>query len=80
MRPAENGSSNLHCSFALHPMEFWAVNRKNPNNSISSQQTGALFIGFIGLREVHIRAKLYGAACSRSKDIRTGNASLGLAC
>ena len=61
-------------------MEFWAVNRKNPNNSISSQQTGALFIGFIGSREVHIRAKLYGAACSRSKDIRTGNASLGLAC
>ena len=61
-------------------MGFWAGNRKNPNNSISSQQTGALFIGFIGLREVHFRAKLYGAACSISKDIRTGNASLGLAC
>ena len=31
---------------------------------------------FIGLREVHFCAKLYGAACSTSKDIRTGNASL----
>ena len=66
--------------FALHPMEFWAANRKNPNNSISSQQIGALFKASIGLREVHFHAKLYGAACSRSKDIRTGNASLGLAC
>ena len=61
-------------------MGFWAGKRKYPYNSISSQQTGALFIRFIGLREVHFRAKLYGAACSRSKDIRTGNASLGLAC
>ena len=61
-------------------MGFWAGNRKNPNISISLQQTGALFIEFIGLREVHFRAKLYGAACSTSKDIRTGNASLGLAC
>ena len=61
-------------------MEFWAGNRKNPSNSVSSQQTGALFIGFIDLREEHFRTKLYGAACSRSKDIRTGNASLGLAC
>ena len=61
-------------------MGFWAGKRKYPNNSISSKQTGALFIRFIGLREVHFRAKLYGAACSRSKDIRTGNESLGLAC
>ena len=61
-------------------MGFWAGNRKNPNNSTSSLQTGALLIGVIGLREVHFRAKLYGAACSRSKDIRTGNASLGLVC
>ena len=61
-------------------MEFCAGKRKYPNNSISSQQTGALFIEFIGLREVYFRAKLYGAACSTSKDIRTGNASLGLAC
>ena len=61
-------------------MGFWAGNRKIPNNSISSQYIGALFIGLIGLIEVHFRAKLYGAACSRSKDIRTGNASLGLAC
>ena len=61
-------------------MEFWTGKRKYPNYSISSQQTGAHFIGFIGLREVHFRAKLYGAACSKSKDIRTGNASLGLVC
>ena len=61
-------------------MGFWAGNRKNINNSISSPHIGAFFIGFIGLREVHFRAKLYGAACSRSKDIRTGNASLGLDC
>ena len=61
-------------------MEFWAGKRKYPDNSISSQQTGALFIGFIGLMEVHFRAKLYGASCSISKDIRTGNASLGLVC
>ena len=53
-------------------MEFCAGKRKYPNNSISSQQTGALFIEFIGLREVYFRAKLYGAACSTSKDIRTG--------
>ena len=66
--------------FALHPIELSPGNRKNPNNSISSRQTGAFYIGFMGLREVHFRAKLYGAACSRSKDIRSGNASLGLAC
>ena len=66
--------------FTLHPMEFWAGKRKYPNNSINSQQTGALFIGFIGLREVHFCAKLYGAACSTSKDIRTWNESVGLAC
>ena len=48
--------------FALHPMEICAGKRKYPNNSISSQHTGALFIGFIGIREVHVRAKLYGAA------------------
>ena len=45
-------------------MGFWAGNRKNPNNSISLQHIGALFIGLIGLIEVHFRAKLYGAACS----------------
>ena len=67
-------------NFTLHPMEFWAGKRKYSNNSINLQQTGALFIGFIGLREVHFCAKLYGAACSTSKDIRTWTESVGLAC
>ena len=66
--------------FALHPMEFWAGKRKYPNNSINLQQTGALFMGFIGLTEIHVDAKLYSAACSTSKDIRTRNASVGLVC
>ena len=57
--------------FTLHPMGFSAGKRKYPNNSINPQQTGALFIGFIGLREVHFCAKLYGTACSTSKDITT---------
>ena len=55
-------------------------NVKTLDISISSQQTGALFIRLIGLREVHFLAKLYGAACSRSTDIRTGYASTGLSC
>ena len=66
--------------FTLNPMELWAGKRKYPNNSINSQPTGALFIGFIGLREVQISAKLYGAACSTSKDIRTWNASVCVVC
>ena len=59
--------------YELHHMEFRAGKRKYPNNFISSQQTGAPFKAFMGVRKVHFRAKSYGDACSRSKDIRTGN-------
>ena len=66
--------------FELHPMDFWAVKRKYPNNSINSQTTGIYFKMFIGLREVDFCAKLHGAACSTSKDIGTGSASVGFVC
>ena len=57
--------------FALHPMEFWAGNRKNPNNSISSQQTGALFIGFIGLREKTLKAMQEQQSYKELQRVRT---------
>ena len=68
--------------FTLHPMEIWAGKRIYSNNSITSQQIGALFIGFIGIRKVYFCAKLFGAARSTSKDIRTctWSESVGLAC
>ena len=59
----------------MSSMEIWAGKRKYPNNSINSQQTGPLFIGFVGLREVYFCAKLNAAVCSTSKDIRTRSVS-----
>ena len=56
--------------FALHPIGFLAGKRKNPNNSISSQQTGALFIRFKGLSEVHFRL---AQVSSRSVKVALGS-------
>ena len=51
-RPAENGSSNLHCT-------LWAFGRENVKTqitpSVCSRQ--ARFIGFICLMELHFRAR-----------------------
>ena len=46
MRPAENGSSNLHCT-------LWNVGRETVKTLItpSVRNRQALFIGFIGVRE-----------------------------